>query len=228
MMPARRQPMQGKRRVVVIVALAFALGVLVDTMLTWRLHEFEAFDAPDAQPVHATVETPVQRPGDDGGRPPVGTTGAAANDAAVAALRNRTLDIPVDGVHPDDLRDTFSDGRGAARAHEAIDIMAPRGTRVVAVEDGRIVKLFTSEAGGLTIYQFDPSETFSFYYAHLDGYAEGLREGQTVKRGALLGYVGTTGNASADAPHLHFAVFRLTAERQWWKGEPLNPYPILR
>ncbi len=100
--------------------------------------------------------------------------------------------------------------------------------RSIAAQDGQIVKLFTSKAGGLTIYQFDPSETFSYYYAHLDGYAPGLHEGQTVKRGALLGYVGSTGNASADAPHLHFAIFRLTPERQWWKGEPINPYPVLR
>ena len=147
---------------------------------------------------------------------------------AVEALRNRVLDVPVDGVDRDELRDTFADVRGSNRAHEAIDIMAPRGTPVVAAQDGTIAKLFTSEAGGLTIYQFDASGTFCYYYAHLDGYAPGLREGQAVKRGELLGHVGSTGNASADAPHLHFAIFRLTPERQWWKGEPINPYPILR
>jgi murein DD-endopeptidase MepM/ murein hydrolase activator NlpD len=91
-----------------------------------------------------------------------------------------------------------------------------------------VAKLFTSKAGGLTIYQFDPSGTFSYYYAHLDGYADGLREGQIVHRGDVIGYVGSTGNASADAPHLHFAIFRLTSERQWWKGEPINPYPVLQ
>jgi murein DD-endopeptidase MepM/ murein hydrolase activator NlpD len=106
--------------------------------------------------------------------------------------------------------------------------MAPRRTPVVAAQNGRIEKLFTSKAGGLTIYQFDPSETFSYYYAHLDGYAPGLHEGQTVQRGEVLAYVGSTGNASADAPHLHFAIFRLTPERRWWKGEPINPYPVLR
>ena len=99
---------------------------------------------------------------------------------------------------------------------------------VRAVEDGRIAKLFTSEAGGLTIYHFDPSETFAYYYAHLDRYAAGLEEGQRVRRGQVIGYVGSTGNASEDAPHLHFAIFRLTPERQWWKGEPINPYPILK
>jgi murein DD-endopeptidase MepM/ murein hydrolase activator NlpD len=106
--------------------------------------------------------------------------------------------------------------------------MAPRRTPVRAVEDGTIAKLFTSKAGGLTIYQFEPSGTFCYYYAHLDAYADGLAEGQTVHRGALIGYVGSTGNASPDAPHLHFSIFRLTPERQWWKGEPIDPYPVLR
>ena len=213
----------------VVGALAFAMGALVDTALTWRLHEFEAPAVLSAAaPVHDTVDTPVERPGDDGRPTAIGTTGAAANEAAVDTLRAREPVIPVAGIRPQDLRDTFSDMRGSQRAHEAIDIMAPRRTSVVAAQDGRIVKLFTSQAGGLTIYQFDPSETFSYYYAHLDGYAPGLHEGQTVQRGELLAYVGSTGNASAAAPHLHFAIFRLTPERQWWKGEPINPYPVLR
>jgi peptidoglycan LD-endopeptidase LytH len=222
----RFTPLRGR---VFIVAFAFAAGALVDTMLTWRLHEFEAATRlSDAEPVHDTVEAPVQRPGENGQPAAIGTTGAAANEAAIETLRSNDLKIPVDGVTRGELRDTFSDLRGSTRAHEAIDIMAPRHTRVVAAHDGRIAKLFTSKAGGLTIYQFDPSETFSYYYAHLDAYASGLHEGQTVKRGELLGYVGSTGNASADAPHLHFAIFRLTPERQWWKGEPINPYPVLR
>jgi peptidoglycan LD-endopeptidase LytH len=104
--------------------------------------------------------------------------------------------------------------------------MAPRHTPVRAVEGGRIQKLFTSKAGGLTIYQFDPTDTFTYYYAHLDRYADGLREGQTVRRGDVIGYVGSSGNASPNAPHLHFAIFRLTPERKWWKGEPINPYPV--
>jgi peptidoglycan LD-endopeptidase LytH len=218
-----------RRGGVIIGALAFATGALVDTMLTWRLHEF---DAPVVQsaaaPVHDTVDAPVERPGDDGHPAPIGTTGAAANEAAVDTLRSRELMIPVAGIKRTDLRDTFSDQRGSQRAHEAIDIMAPRRTPVVAAQNGRIEKLFTSKAGGLTIYQFDPSETFSYYYAHLDGYAPGLHEGETVQRGEVLAYVGSTGNASADAPHLHFAIFRLTPERRWWKGEPINPYPVLR
>ena len=127
-----------------------------------------------------------------------------------------------------DLRNTFDDGRdGDKRGHEAIDIMAARGTPVLAVDDGRITKLFLSEPGGITVYQLDPSGQFAYYYAHLERYADGLTEGQTVRRGAVLGYVGTSGNASPDAPHLHFALFRLGPEKQWWKGEPINPFEFL-
>jgi murein DD-endopeptidase MepM/ murein hydrolase activator NlpD len=135
--------------------------------------------------------------------------------------------MPVDGVDEDDLHDAFLEARGG-RVHEALDIMAPRGTPVRAVEDGRIEKLFTSKAGGLTVYQFEPSAMFCYYYAHLDRYADGLREGQMVERGELIGYVGTTGNAPPNAPHLHFAITRLTPDRRWWAGTPINPYPVLR
>ena len=96
------------------------------------------------------------------------------------------------------------------------------------MDDGRLVKLFNSVPGGLTLYQFDPQGQLAYYYAHLDGYAKGLKEGATLRRGDLLGYVGYTGNASPDAPHLHFAVFRLGPEKQWWKGTPVNPFEALR
>ena len=135
--------------------------------------------------------------------------------------------VPVAGVKVSQLVDTYTQARGEGRSHDAIDIMAPRGTPVYAVEDGRIVKLFLSQPGGITVYQFDPSDRIAYYYAHLDGYAPGLAEGRMVKRGELLGYVGSTGNASPDAPHLHFAIFALGPEKQWWKGTPINPYPLL-
>ena len=143
----------------------------------------------------------------------------------IVALRARDLKIPVDGVRPEDLHNTFAEARGS-RTHEALDILAPRGTKVRAVEDGRIQKLFTSKAGGLTIYQFEPTGTFTYYYAHLDRYEDGLREGQMVKRGEVIGYVGSTGNASPDAPHLHFAIFRLGPEKRWWQGEAINAYLV--
>ena len=150
------------------------------------------------------------------------------SEAEVAELAARKLLLPVDGIRPAQLTDTYTQSRGSGRLHEAIDIMAPAGTPVRAVENGRIVKLFTSEAGGLTVYQFDPSGRFGYYYAHLQGYAEGLREGQEVRRGDVIGYVGSSGNASPAAPHLHFAAFRLGPERNWWRGAYLNPYQLWR
>ncbi len=225
-----RQRLERARRYVMIAGLSFAVGALLDAALTWRLHEFE--------PAAGSVETPgaahdpveprgVTRPGEGGDLPAVGTVGSVAAEHSVAALRRRNLEIPVYGADADDLHDSFFDSRGA-RSHEALDIIAPRGTPVLAADDGVIKKLFTSAAGGLTIYQFDPSVTFSYYYAHLDAYAQGLHEEQAVRRGDVIGYVGTTGNASKTAPHLHFGIFRLTPDRQWWKGEPLNPYLVLK
>ena len=154
--------------------------------------------------------------------------GAQPRLAAKQPANPPALLLPVQGITSDRLRDTFADGRdGKQRGHEAIDIAAPRGTPVLAVDDGRIAKLFLSRLGGITIYQFDPSGQFAYYYAHLDRYSAGLAEGQTVRRGSVIGYVGSTGNASPDAPHLHFAIFRLGPEKQWWKGEPINPFPYL-
>lgn len=145
-------------------------------------------------------------------------------------LAARRLMLPVHGIAARELTDTYTDARaGGARSHDAIDIMAPTGTPVLAVEDGRIARLFFSQGGGgITVYQFDPAEEFAYYYAHLDRYADGLQEGQQVKRGQLIGYVGHSGNARADAPHLHFAIFKLGPKKEWWKGEALNPYPVLR
>ena len=140
-------------------------------------------------------------------------------------LRARSLLLPVPGVAPTSLHDDFQDERARGR-HEALDMLAPRGTPVVAADDGRIEKLFTSVRGGLTVYQFDAEQVYCYYYAHLDRYAEGLAEGQVVKRGDRLGYVGTTGNAPPEKPHLHFAIFKLGPEKRWWEGVPINPFPL--
>jgi murein DD-endopeptidase MepM/ murein hydrolase activator NlpD len=133
--------------------------------------------------------------------------------------------IPVAGVTARQLSDTFNQARGMDRRHEALDILAPQGTHVFAVADGKVAKLFNSKPGGLTIYQFDTSEKFAYYYAHLDHYAEGVAEGVLLKRGDLIGYVGMTGNAVT--PHLHFAIFELGPEKQWWKGSAINPFALL-
>jgi murein DD-endopeptidase MepM/ murein hydrolase activator NlpD len=171
---------------------------------------------PDSQVPQAPAAAPLPKES----MPP------AATDASdLERLRARNLTLPVAGVEPKALRDTFAQMRGT-RVHEAIDILAPRGTPVLAAGDGTIAKLFNSAAGGLTVYEFDPEKTYCYYYAHLDRYAEGLHEGQAIARGQRLGDVGTTGNAPPDAPHLHFTVFKLGADKRWWEGTALNPYPL--
>ena len=225
-----RVRLEKRQRTLVTVGLAFALGALTAGALIWRVDQRAAASVVDLAQHAKAPATERQSPTADS--PPLlaaATTGREAAAATPERLTPKQLLMPVEGISRDQLHDTFDEGRAAGlRRHEALDIMAPRGTPVRAVEDGHVAKLFTSAAGGLTIYQFDPSQTLAYYYAHLDRYASGLTEGQQLHRGDLLGYVGSTGNASDDAPHLHFAIFRLGPERQWWKGDPINPYPILR
>jgi len=133
---------------------------------------------------------------------------------------------PIRGLALAELRDMFEESRNGI-PHEAIDILEPRGTPVRAVVSGTVRKLFLSKPGGETIYQFDEAEVYCYYYAHLDGYVEGLREGMRVERGRVIGFVGSTGNANPGTPHLHFAIFELGPERLWWKGKAVNPYPGL-
>ena len=152
--------------------------------------------------------------------------GAGVVEADAQQLASFRLIVPVVGITKRTLVDTYNERRGL-HPHEALDIPAPRGTQVIAAGDGRVVKLFSSLAGGLTVYQFDPSERFAYYYAHLDHYAQGLTEGTMLKRGDAIGAVGSTGNARDDSPHLHFAIFKLGPEKKWWQGSPINPFPLL-
>jgi peptidoglycan LD-endopeptidase LytH len=172
-------------------------------------------DAPSA-----VVEVPAPTSGRNGIIP---TTAPEAKELAA-----RNLAIPVSGIRADALVRSYHDARSGGREHEALDILAPNGTPVVAVEDGTVAKLFVSKAGGNTIYQFDPGREYAYYYAHLDRYADGVKEGDAIKRGQVIGYVGTSGNAPKNTPHLHFAIFRLTPEKHWWEGTPVDPYDILR
>ena len=146
---------------------------------------------------------------------------------ATAAAGPAGLIVPVAGIAASSLVDTYTDARSEGRSHDAIDIMAPAGTPVLAAADGHVEKLFTSDRGGLTIYQFEPGGRYAYYYAHLRSYAPGLHEKQQVRQGEVIGYVGNTGNASAQAPHLHFAILVLGPEKRWWEGTAINPYPIL-
>jgi murein DD-endopeptidase MepM/ murein hydrolase activator NlpD len=143
---------------------------------------------------------------------------------SVAAMH---LLLPVSGVEPRQLRDTYREARSGGRVHDAIDIPAPRGTPVLAVTDGTILRLHQGSLGGNSIYQLAPDGRTRFYYAHLDSYAEGLHPGQEVKRGDVIGYVGDTGNAAPGDTHLHFSIAILQDVHRWWEGHNLNPYPIL-
>ncbi|KFI05784.1 M23 family metallopeptidase [Massilia sp. BSC265] len=177
---------------------------------------------PSIQPDLSDFDLPL-RPSS----PAVPGAGAQAPaDAAAVAVHGKLL-VPVQGIKLANLSDTYDQPRGTQRHHEALDIKAPKGTPVLAATDGKVAKLFTSKPGGTTLYQFDPNEKYAYYYAHLDRYADGIQEGMDVKRGDVIGYVGITGNADPHAPHLHFAVFELTPEKLWWKGTPLNPFPLM-
>jgi murein DD-endopeptidase MepM/ murein hydrolase activator NlpD len=159
---------------------------------------------------------------------PLKGDGARANGNVgddVRLLAGMDLAIPVAGIERVSLYDSFVDARGP-RTHEAIDIQAPRGTPVIAAGDGCVVKLFRSVPGGITLYQFDPEGNFAYYYAHMDRYADDVKEGTPLKRGDVIGYVGTTGNAPPNAPHLHFAILRLGPEKRWWVGTAVNPYMV--
>ena len=169
----------------------------------------DASAAPPAAGAEPAPDQPAAERGAEGGGPLAG------------------LVVPVVGVSAGDLRDQFDEPRSGGRVHEAVDILAKRNTPVVAAEDGRIARLFESKAGGLTIYQFDPTEGYALYYAHLESYAPGLDEGDRVRKGQVIGYVGTSGNAPKDVPHLHFAILRLGPDKRWWQGDAINPYPIL-
>lgn len=209
------------------IVLVFLAGVLVGANAVYYLMTRPQADAP-VSPAAAVVDQPAA-PAVAAAMP---TSPAPAAPLPTAPVVPPTpgpagLIVPVQGMTAAQLSDTYADTRSEGRTHEAIDIMAPHGTPVLAVADGKVEKLFDSKQGGLTIYQFEPSGKFAYYYAHLDRYAAGLAEGKAVRQGEVIGYVGSTGNADQAAPHLHFAVFVLGPERHWWQGAAINPYPLL-
>lgn len=168
-----------------------------------------------SSPVAATAIAPT--PADE----------SAADAAAIAHLG--TLLFPVAGGHEAKLADSFDEPRdGGTRVHRAIDIMAPRGTPVLAVSDGRILRLSNTAKGGISVYAANLDEQYVYYYAHLDRYHPSVYAGRPLLRGDTIGYVGTTGNAPKDLPHLHFQLMRMPSDRKYWNGEPINPYPLLR
>ena len=151
---------------------------------------------------------------------------AVSGEEAVDYLLARGMEIPVAGKTVGQLQDTFDEGRDGGRMHRALDILAARGTPVLSADSGRILRVSENRLGGNTVYATDPLGRVVYYYAHLDAYQPGLAQGMTVARGDTLGFVGTTGNAPKDTPHLHFQVMRMPADGKYWDGEPINPYPL--
>jgi murein DD-endopeptidase MepM/ murein hydrolase activator NlpD len=225
----------------VVAAMVWRYGNVIGSYAASREHPPEARSAIERWTggIDDAGDAVIRGKAADAREGPTGTAGAAVavpapspeptiGAPAADELEDRDLVVPVEGVKPEQLTRSFEDTRSGSRQHEAIDILAPLGTPVKAVESGTIARLFLSKAGGITIYQFDPAERFSYYYAHLDRYADGLQEGQTVSKGQVIGYVGVSGNAPKNTPHLHFAIFRLSAEKRWWEGTPIDPYDVLR
>jgi peptidoglycan LD-endopeptidase LytH len=149
-----------------------------------------------------------------------------SSSETVNYILGRGLLVPVAGVAVSQLQDSFDEGRDESRVHRALDILAARGTPVLAADDGRVLRVRPNALGGNTVYATDPEGRVVYYYAHLDAYQPGLAEGQTIARGDVLGTVGTTGNAPKDTPHLHFQVMRMPADGKYWDGEAINPYPL--
>jgi peptidoglycan LD-endopeptidase LytH len=160
--------------------------------------------------------------------PPVAPAAPRAPAEPIAPVLRAPLELPVAGVHPHQLRDSFHAPRGGGRVHAAIDIHAPRGTPVLAAADGTVIRLHQGNVGGNAIYLLDDDGSTRYYYAHLDGYARGLAEGDRVVRGAVIGYVGDTGNAATGDYHLHFSIAILDDPRRWWEGANVNPYRVLK
>ena len=199
--------------VIVITAVVTAVLTSLFWIAAYSLAlKGEAADSPAAASQRDPAVIPAKAP-------------ARAGDIVVAPSG---LAIPVTGVRADQLIDTFTQSRAGGRPHDAIDIMAPQGTPVVAAAEGTVEKLFFSQGGGgITAYVLSPDRNWMFYYAHLQGYAPGLREGQRVGRGDAIGRVGSTGNANPEGPHLHFAIHRMSPDERWWQGRAVNPYPLL-
>jgi murein DD-endopeptidase MepM/ murein hydrolase activator NlpD len=179
--------------------------------------------SPEVSPAAHGSSSPAATPSPSfNNAPPAPHAPAGAADSSGAALQ-----IPVAGIRPEQLQDTYTQSRSEGRTHNAIDIMAARNTPVVAAVDGTVVKLFQSERGGITLYQLGTDNRTVYYYAHLERYADGLAENRFMRRGELLGYVGDSGNAGRDNCHLHFSIWLVNDPKRFWEGENINPYPLL-
>lgn len=221
---------------ILLGVLFLAIVSLVSVAISFRMPPvvppvIPSVDISSSSPVApVAIGTPLPPPPTDPVAPAPEELPAVPAPAPEISSNVSTLNliIPVTGIKPEQLLDTFDDARSEGRLHDAIDIMAPAGTPVLAAADGRIVKLWQSERGGITIYQLGPNQEVIFYYAHLAGYAPGLAEGNNVRQGDVIAYVGDTGNAGTGNYHLHFSIAVVSDPKRYWEGTNINPYPLLR
>lgn len=204
----------GALRLRILLCVVFLVIVsLVALAITYRTTpRLPAVELPASNPI--AIGTPL----------PPEPTPAPESENFVGRLN---LIIPVAGVRPDQLIDTFDAARSEGRVHDAIDIPAAAETPVIAAADGKILKLFHSDRGGTTVYQLSANQELVFYYAHLSRYADGLTEGNLVKQGEVIAYVGDTGNAGPGNYHLHFSIATVADPKRYWEGTNINPYPLL-
>jgi uncharacterized membrane protein len=219
----------GRIEIISYVQCALVVGIVLAAVVMARGYGMGAAGAGAggaADSARAVLAAPADSVLDD--QPPPEPSGVETVTADDLALLAREIAMPLDGVDPAKLHSNFDERRGGgSRPHQALDIMAARGTPVRSAAKGRVLKLFTSANGGLMVYAADSSERFILLYAHLDAYAPGLRDGAALARGQVIGYVGSTGNASPTAPHLHFAVARSADVTRWSRGKPIDPLPVL-
>ena len=202
-----------KLRILLCVVFLVIVG-LVWVAMTFRITPIvPALDLPPTSPI--AIGTPL---------PPTESPSPTTSNFVGTV----DLIVPVAEVKPEQLIDTFDDARSEGRVHDAIDIMAAAETPVLAAANGKIVKLFQSERGGITIYQLNANQDLIFYYAHLSRYADGLADGDEVRQGQIIAYVGDTGNAGAGNYHLHFSIAAVTDPKRYWEGTNINPYPLLQ
>lgn len=238
-----------RARIAFLLVLIAALFVARAGFLKYRTHRRSPNQTPviaDNQATNASLSSPTPTPPQTGpttsptivpsatptvSPAPLPTPGEISEPASPASapgfVGTLKLIIPVAGVRPDQLIDTFTDARSEGRVHDAIDIPAAAGTPVLAAADGVITKLFQSERGGTTIYQLSTDKKLIFYYAHLQRYADGLAEGSYVRQGDVIAYVGDTGNAGPGNYHLHFSISIVNDPKRYWEGANINPYPLL-
>ncbi len=203
------------RSISLLVLAALASATACSRPVLYYPTPLGAAPAPTPKPVVAAAPAPVP------------SEPSAAGASSAEYLIDRHLLLPVAGANMAKVADSFNEGRDTDRTHHAIDILAPRGTPILSADDGKVLRMSSNSLGGITMYTVDPENRLVYYYAHMDHYNDAMSPGRAIVKGDTLGFVGTTGNAPKDTPHLHFQVMAWPANGKYWNGEPIDPYQAL-